>query len=75
MKLSRYLLCSILAFSFMPWLLVWIFTFMFVPVDGWSPLQQSLKFLGPIWIALSPVLTFYTTIVIIREYEIERKRG
>jgi hypothetical protein len=46
--------------SFIPWLLVFVMKFVFIQTPGgFSPFWQSVNFVGPVWLFLSPVMFLF----------------
>ncbi len=68
MKISMRTWGIMAMFSFVPWFLVWIFTYVFLPDPNWTPLQLSLKMIGPIWMITSPFVTMIFLYEILYDY-------
>lgn len=54
--LSRSAKVCLAVYGFTPWLLVLLFQFVFVPVSWFD----ALMFIGPIWVAISPLFVYVT---------------
>lgn len=57
---------ALMFFGFMPWIMIWIFTYGFSPTPTQTSLQQSIIFVGPIWVMLYPFISICFVSVFIK---------